>query len=154
MGIGAPRSRRSAPGQPADKPKEWLPGEKKENTDPALFVISSISLVLLLALFIPAMRVLGTDPRYSGFGWGTAIGVGIGMAVVGTLFAYGFFGGRTWFDVRYYFWKRMLMLLVITAIFTPIVYFLMQWLLFPCAAIGLFLGLGAGFALALFGDSL
>jgi hypothetical protein len=107
-------------------------------------VVGSIALFTLGALDIPALHVL--DPEWS---WAKCIAVGAGLAAVGAICALAWFGASSWFDVKYYFWKRVIALMCATALFATALHFVMSWPLLPTFAGGLALAFAGMFALLL-----
>jgi hypothetical protein len=73
----------------------------------------------------------------------------MGLAAVGTLCALPWFGATSWFDVKYYFWKRLIALVSATAVFATAVYFVMEWPVLLAIASGVALALAGAFAVLL-----
>lgn len=107
------------------------PGKAKANPTRAFPfpIVGVVALPLLLALDLFGLRGLDLS-------WGSAATYGGLAAIVGALFAYIWFGASSRVDLALYFWSRLLMLGILTVVFSLLALWLLGWPLLPSVAAG------------------
>jgi hypothetical protein len=119
MGFGSPRKARAS--RPTSERRPFR-------------IVLAFAFVPLLALNLPAIHALDQS-------WAVAAGAAAPAALVSAVFVAMWFANGDWFDLKYYGWKRGLLLVVLAAACSVVLHLIVAWPAITIVAGGLFAAL-------------